>query len=205
MKIAICDYNVGNLSSVVNVCRNFGYEPNVTSDWKTMDQSDLLLLPGQGAYSTAMQSLDSTGAVDFIKDYVRSNRPFVGICVGFQLLFEGSEENGFTKGLSLFPGVFKRFESDTLKVPHMGWNTLSIEKTHHFYSFDQQYVYFVHSYYLDNTDSDLILSRSSYSQDFVSAISRPQLLATQFHPEKSGDVGLSLLDSFFDSVSYKLR
>lgn len=201
MKISICDYNVGNLSSVVNLCRHFGYEPIITSDWKVMDASDVLILPGQGAYATAMQSLESTGAVDFISDYVQSARPFLGICVGFQLLFEGSEENGFTKGLSLFPGVFKRFESDTLKVPHMGWNTLSIGSHSQMSTFDQEYVYFVHSYYLDNTDPDLVLSTTSYSQEFVSSISRPNLLATQFHPEKSGDIGLSLLRSYLDSIS----
>jgi imidazole glycerol phosphate synthase glutamine amidotransferase subunit len=190
----------GNLSSVVNVCRLFGFEPIITSKWQDMDSSDLIILPGQGAYQTAMDSLKATGAVEFIKEYVRSNRPFLGICVGFQLLFEGSYENGFSEGLGLFSGVFKEFQSETLKVPHMGWNTLEIRNEGLYDQFNNDYVYFVHSYFLDQTCDDLTLFSTDYSQTFVSSIARSNLLATQFHPEKSGDVGIKLLETFFNSV-----
>lgn len=201
MKISICDYNVGNLSSVVALCRHFGYEPQVTADLAVMDASDLVILPGQGAYATAMNGLKEAGCVDFIKGYVQERRPFLGICVGYQLLFDGSEEDGFTEGLGLFPGVFKTFVPGELKVPHMGWNQLVMAEHQDFYrEFDQQYVYFVHSYYVDQTDPEILCSTSNYGVEFVSSIARENLFAAQFHPEKSGDVGVALLEKFVKSV-----
>ncbi len=201
MKISICDYNVGNMSSVASLCRHFGYEPQITNDLSVMDQSDLLILPGQGAYATAMDGLKQAGCVDFIKGYVKEARPFLGICVGYQLLFEGSQEDGFTEGLGLFPGVFKKFEPGDLKVPHMGWNMLNVADHQIQYKrFDKDYVYFVHSYYLDQTDSDLICTTSEYGVPFVSSIASESLFAAQFHPEKSGDVGVAMLDTFISSV-----
>lgn len=199
MNVVICDYGVGNITSVINMFRHFSYEPVVSSDLKVIDSADLLVLPGQGAFSSAMTGLIESGLVDTVKSYIADSRPFLGICVGFQVLFEGSSENGFTEGLGVFPGTFKSFVPGELKVPHMGWNSLAIKQDVFDLPVDvDPYAYFVHSYYLESTDDDLVFSETEYGVPFVSSIARPNLFATQFHPEKSGDFGLSLIRQFLN-------
>ena len=175
--INICDYGVGNVTSVVNMFKHFGFDANVTSDIKRLESSDLLVLPGQGAFASAMSSLKESGLDTFVSTYIKDNRPFLGICVGFQLLFEGSDEFGFTKGLGLLPGIFKKFSSSQLKVPHMGWNRLLVSPNHQalFPDHVSPYVYFVHSYFIENTNHDFVSSKTEYGSTFISSVHKNNL------------------------------
>jgi len=200
--IAIIDYGVGNLGSVEKAFQYIGYKAEVTSDKNTVLGADAIVLPGVGAYADAMRNLEKVGMIDVVKRAVAEDRPFLGICLGLQLLFDHSEE-GDVKGLGLFKGKVKQFPLDmNLKVPHMGWNSLKTDKDCRlFYGLDETpYVYFVHSYYLDAEDNDIVAARTEYGIEFRSAVNRGNVFATQFHPEKSGDVGLKLLRNWAELV-----
>lgn len=195
--IAIIDYGVGNLRSVEKAFHNIGKEAVVTSDKELVLKADAVVLPGVGAYSDAMDSLRDAGMADIVMKVIEEGKPFLGICLGLQLLFEYSEEGGSrVEGLGIFKGAVKQLPSDMgLKVPHMGWNALEIKKDCALFRNlpHRPYVYFVHSYYLDSRDKDIVAATARYGIEFDVAINSGNVYATQFHPEKSGQVGLNIL------------
>ena len=195
-KIVIIDYGVGNLRSVLNAMTYLGVNAQITADPEEIKKSDGLILPGQGAFHEGMQNLEKMGLVDHIKDHIQNNGLFIGICLGFQLLFEGSEESPGQTGLGVFKGQFRKFDDSDKKVPHMGWNELDIisDPEHRLPETTKKpSVYFAHSYYLPITDTDINMTTTEYKEQFVSTIQTKNLLATQYHPEKSGEFGLMLL------------
>lgn len=200
--IAIVDYGMGNLRSVAKALEYVGAEPTVTADPDAVAAADAVVLPGQGAFGAAMGRLDAAGMTQAVKDAISSGKPYLGICLGLQLLFETSEEAPDAKGFGLLRGSVDMFRTD-LKVPHMGWNQLAHRKpTPHFRSLDSEdYVYFVHSYYVAPTDPDVIAAETDYGVRFTSAIHADNMCAMQFHPEKSQRVGLGILETFAGMVA----
>ncbi|MSR89026.1 MAG: imidazole glycerol phosphate synthase subunit HisH [Candidatus Margulisbacteria bacterium] len=202
MKLTIADYGAGNIRSVQKAIEAIGYTVNISSSPKEIAETDLLILPGQGAFEDAMTNLKSCGIIPIIKDHIQAKKPYLGICLGLQILFETSEENGIHEGLGIFKGNVKKFQDPTLKIPHMGWNTLTIKKDPN-NVFDTLtspiHAYFVHSYYIDTPDKDIISTTTDYGISFTSSIQTPHLLATQFHPEKSSQVGLTVLANYLAS------
>ena len=195
--IAIIDYKAGNLFSVKNAFDKLGIDSIITSDIATIKTADKLLLPGVGAFENAMNNLKQMNLDSVIKEEILTGKPLIGICLGMQLLFNSSEEYGHHEGLNILDGKIVHFDNIELKIPHMGWNSLANCKgAKLFDGLDNQYVYFVHSYHLvtDNRDYKQIIT--NYGYDFCSAIEYKNIFATQFHPEKSGDVGLSILKRF---------
>ena len=199
--IAIIDYGMGNLRSVQKAFERLGVEATITSDKAKVDAAEKLVLPGVGAIADAMTELRRADLVDSIVSAVKADRPFLGICLGFQALFERSEENGGVDCLGLFKGTVRRFpESPEYVVPHMGWNRLDFkQKDVPIYRDlkETDYVYFVHSYYVDAEDSSIVATTTNYDNvDFCSSIAVGNVFGAQFHPEKSQDVGLSILKNF---------
>jgi len=197
--IAIIDYGVGNLRSVEKAFAYIGCEALVSSDPEFVSKAEGIVLPGVGAYSDAMDNLEKAGMVDVVKSVIVDNRPFLGICLGMQLLFDHSEEGGNVPGLGVFKGTIKQLPLNMdLKVPHMGWNSLKISKDCPLFKGlpDNPYVYFVHSYYLDSENKDIVKATTNYGIEFDVAVGSGNVFATQFHPEKSGEVGLTILKNF---------
>jgi len=197
--IAIVDYGMGNLRSVQKGLERVGFDALVTRDVGQIQAARGVVLPGVGAFSACMENLGKFGLIDSIREIVRQKKPFLGICLGFQLLFSESEEFGKQKGLDLFPGNVVGFRADeNLKVPHMGWNRIEKKKDSPFLEgiFSGDYVYFVHSFYVVPDDSSLIATRTDYGSSFVSSIVTERLFACQFHPEKSQELGLRILANF---------
>src|SRR5690349_10123662 len=197
--IAIIDYGMGNLRSVQKGFERAGYEAVVTRDRGQIGSARGVVLPGVGAFNACMENLGKLGLIEPIRDLVRSQKPFLGICLGFQLLFAESEEFGKQKGLDLFPGKVVGFRAnENFKVPHMGWNR--VEKKH-----DSPFlegissgdnVYFVHSFHVVPDDPSIVTTTSDYGEPFVSSIATDRLFACQFHPEKSQELGLRILANF---------
>lgn len=197
--IAIIDYGAGNLQSVKKAFDFIGAESVITNDPKVILSADKILLPGVGSFGDAMDSMQKNGLVETVKECALSGKPFLGICLGLQLLFEESEESPDVKGLGIFKGKIKKFSSDMgLKIPHIGWNSLEIKQKDTLFKGipENSYVYFVHSYYLHAEDKEDIATVTNYGIDFHSAVGKNNIFATQFHPEKSGDVGLQILRNF---------
>lgn len=202
--ITIIDYGMGNLRSVQKGFEKVGFSAEVTADPRRVEQAEKLVLPGVGAFKDCMDNLRQGGFIDAIQQHVESGRPFLGICLGLQLLFSESEEFGCHQGLGIIPGKVRRFADDmqaqheTLKVPHMGWNQISIERPSPLFRgiADQTSVYFVHSYYVVPDDEAVVATRTDYGERFCSSIWRDNVMATQFHPEKSQLVGLTILKNF---------
>ena len=198
--IAVIDYDAGNMASVVKALEYIGEKPVVTRDPKVILSADKCILPGVGAYADAMKKLRAYGLIEVIKEFVASGRPFFGICLGLQLLFDESEEGGeHVKGLSILPGKIKLIpEGEGLKIPHMGWNSLDIkEGTRLFKGIKNgSYVYFVHSYYLEAERESDVAATTDYGVHIHAAVESGNIFACQFHPEKSGDVGLAILKNF---------
>ena len=198
--IAIIDYGVGNLKSVEKAFEFIGSKAVVTSDGDVILKADGVVLPGVGAYADAMESLRKAGMVEVVEQVIAENKPFLGICLGMQLLFDYSEEGGDrVQGLGIFKGSIRQLPLDMgLKVPHMGWNRLAIQgEPMLFRNLTQSpYVYFVHSYYLTAEDRSLVTARTFYGIEFDVAVAKGKVFATQFHPEKSGEVGLEILRNF---------
>ncbi len=194
--IAIIDYGMGNLRSVAKALEAAGAaDVRITSDPKIISQADKIVLPGVGAFKEAMRELRRLGLIKAIKDNI-FKKPFLGICLGLQLLFSESEEGGKVKGLGIFPGIVRRFP-DKLKVPHMGWNQIKVKKGKILKNIPKNaYFYFCHSYYVVPKDKGLIAAATDYGKEFVSAIAKDNLFACQFHPEKSQASGLRLLKNF---------
>ena len=195
--IAVIDYGRGNLGSVENALGRLGTRVVVTQDPRVIEDARALVLPGDGAFHDAMSSLQSLGLLDPLKAALDEGRPFLGICLGYQLLFTESDEFGQGKGLDVIPGTVRRFPGG-LKVPHMGWN--SVEHRGDLRIFEGipsgAHFYFVHSYYPSPADPSLPVATCTYGLTFPAAVGRGPLFATQFHPEKSQRWGLKLLENF---------
>lgn len=197
--IAIIDYGMGNLRSVQKGFERVGCHAEVTRDVEKIASAEGVVLPGVGAFSACMENLNRFGLVEPIRAAVRDKTPFLGICLGFQLLFSESEEFGLQKGLDLFPGKVVGFQPENgLKIPHMGWNSVERKKESPFLDgiSDGDYVYFVHSYYVVPQDESLIATTTAYGTSFASSIATDHLFACQFHPEKSQELGLRILANF---------
>jgi glutamine amidotransferase len=202
--ITIIDYGMGNLRSVQKAFEQVGCDAVVTADPAVAAQADKLVLPGVGAFRDCMRNLTDGGFVASIKAHVAAGKPFLGICLGLQLLFTESEEFGCHQGLGIIPGKVVRFPdgareaSETLKVPHMGWTRISIRRPAPLFRGvpDGSFVYFVHSYYVVPDDPAVIATETGYGRPFCSSIWRDNVMATQFHPEKSQAVGLQMLKNF---------
>lgn len=198
--IAVVDYGVGNLRSVSKALERAGADVRVTSSPADVDAADAVVLPGVGAFAHCMDNLREAGLEKCVRGAAASGRPFLGICVGMQILFEESDEFGRVEGLGILPGRVRRFEpSDaSLKVPHMGWNQLRMRsRPPHLDGIeDGARVYFVHSYYVETPDPSIVATTTDYGVDFVSSAWRGNIYATQFHPEKSQATGLAILGNF---------
>lgn len=200
--IAIIDYGMGNLGSVEKALKHIGSSCVITSDASVIDSASGVILPGVGSFAPAMDELNNRGLIQPIKDCVASGKPFLGICLGMQLMLEGSEENGTERGnadgivagLGLIPGFVRRFPENGLKVPQMGWNKLT-DVTGRLLN-EGDYVYFVHSYYCDVADASDVAAKTEYGIKYCSSFERENVFGMQFHPEKSGEAGLNILSKF---------
>jgi imidazole glycerol-phosphate synthase subunit HisH len=200
--IAIIDYGMGNLHSVSKAIERLGASYEFIDRPEGLDQAAGVILPGVGAFGDAMRNLQEQGFVDAIRAYAATGRPLFGICLGMQLLFSESEEHGYHEGIGIFPGTVRRFSGD-YKIPHMGWNRLKfLQDSPLLAGVDQGYAYFVHSYFLqpESTDRSILLASADYFQEVPAIVGRGNVFATQFHPEKSGDVGMKLLSNFVNMV-----
>jgi glutamine amidotransferase len=195
--IAIVDYGRGNLGSVEKAFVRVGIPAVVTQDPAVVDEAEAVVLPGDGAFHDAMSNLQTLGLLAPLRACFESERPFLGICLGYQLLFTESEEFGQGKGLDVIPGAVRRFPSN-LKVPHMGWNQVEHRGTLEIFDGipSGANFYFVHSYYPETTDTSLQVASCTYGITFPAAVGRGRLFATQFHPEKSQRWGIRLLENF---------
>ena len=197
--ISILDYDAGNIASVQKAIKYLGADCAVTRDGNTIMHSEAVILPGVGAFGDACEKLSDYGFYDIIPEYIKSGKPFLGICLGLQLLFKESEESPNASGLDILPGkIVKIPDTDGLKVPHIGWNSISINKKSRLLAGipDNSYVYFVHSYYLKARDPAIVAATTEYGVTIHAACERENVFATQFHPEKSGEVGLKILKNF---------
>ena len=194
--IAIIDYDMGNLRSVQKAFEYLGKEAVITDRPDTIAAASHVVLLGVGAFEDAMARLRATGLDQALLEAARAGKPFLGICLGMQMMFEASEENGHFAGLGLFPGTITRFEDQGLKIPHMGWNTLRTRACPLFDAGEDPCVYFVHSYCMADVNDEWTAATCEYGQTFTAAICRGNVMATQFHPEKSGEAGLKMLRRF---------
>ena len=199
--IAVIDYGVGNLFSVEKAFAQYCDDVRVTSNKNEIQQADKLVLPGVGDFGACMKNFEASGLIDTVLRRMEAGVPLFGICVGLQILFDGSEESPDIKGLGYFKGMVKRINAPGLKVPHMGWNSVT------FTSPEQpifkgikpnSYFYFVHSYHAVPNDMALVTAFTEYGQQLTAAVGKDNVVATQFHPEKSGDVGLMVIKNFLD-------
>ncbi len=195
--ITIIDYGAGNLRSVVNALSRLGYKASVTTSPAEVLKSQAVILPGVGAAADTMANLRQQGLDEPIRQVIAEGKPFLGVCIGMQVLLSGTEEGGSHQCLGTIPGMVRKF-APGLKVPHMGWNQLKQKKAHPVFEgiADGAYFYFVHSYYVEPDDKGLVAGETEYGIPFCSVIAKDTLIATQFHPEKSGEVGLKVYDNF---------
>ena len=200
--IAIVDYGAGNLRSVELALARLGVHTRVTADPDMLALADGLILPGVGAFSDAMAALGRSGTIPAVLEAVGAGRPLLGICLGMQLLLDGSEEGPGVPGLGLIPGEVRRLPGCGLKIPHMGWNSLTPAKPSPLFKGlpEEPYGYFVHSYACKAADPADVLAVTDYGVPFHAAVQRGRILGFQFHPEKSGDVGQKLLANFVEMV-----
>ena len=199
--IAIIDYGAGNLRSVYNAISLLGYSPTVTANASDVLDADMVILPGVGAAADTMSSLGKLGLVDPIRQRILDGGPFFGVCMGLQLLLASSDERGGCDCLGIIPGRVKKLP-EGLKVPHMGWNQVRQKLEHPVFNGipDDSNFYFVHSYYVEPDDRSVVAGETDYGITFCSMIIRGNLVATQFHPEKSGEIGLKMYDNFIKWV-----
>ncbi len=199
--IAIIDYDAGNVKSVEKALQALNQDVVITNDKATLLAADKVILPGVGAFGDAMEKLQAYGLVEVIRELVEMKKPFLGICLGLQLMFEESEESPGVKGLGLLKGKIVRFPQSELKVPQIGWNSLEFPKESVLFNGIRsgEYVYFVHSYYL-KAEEDIVAATTEYGVTVHAAVEKGNIFACQFHPEKSSGVGLNILKNF---VEYK--
>ncbi|MGL4800396.1 MAG: imidazole glycerol phosphate synthase subunit HisH [Cellulosilyticaceae bacterium] len=196
MRIAIIDYGMGNLRNVEKAFRKLGYEAVITEEPEVIRTADKVVLPGVGAFCQAIETLRKTGLDQVIREVVEKGTPLLGICLGMQLLFEESYENGHHTGLGLIEGKVVRFDVP-LKIPHMGWNTLTLQKRPPLFEAveEEPYVYFVHSYHVE-TDPQWVSATTEYGKEVVVAVQKGHVYGMQYHPEKSSEAGLLMLKAF---------
>ncbi len=204
--VAVVDYGMGNLRSVVRALQAVGAAPAVTSDPEVIATAARVVFPGQGAFDQCMSRLDATGMGEALQEHWKAGRPYLGICLGLQVLFEESEEHGPVRGFGVIPGRVVRFaegmtdeDGARLKVPHMGWNTVRWERDHPIAPMDgeaEDWFYFVHSYYVTPTQPDDVLATAQHGGRFTAGTARGAMVGVQFHPEKSQAAGLDLLRRF---------
>ena len=197
--IGIIDYGAGNLKSVEKALLKLGAQPVITRDRETILAADHIILPGVGAFGDAMENLRKYDLDQVIYEAVEQKIPFLGICLGLQLLFSGSEESPGVAGLGILGGEILRIpETEGLKIPHMGWNSLHLEHNGRLFRGipENTYVYFVHSYYLKASDPEIVKASTYYSTQIHASVEKENVFACQFHPEKSSDMGLKILDNF---------
>lgn len=200
--IAILDYGVGNLFSVEKAFHSLRADAVVTSDPSVVMKADKLVLPGVGSFGDCMKNFEASGLKDALKERIEAGTPMLGICVGLQILFESSEESPGVPGLGILKGKVCKIRDTGLKIPHMGWNSLSIVDNQDNGLFKglsgQPYVYFVHSFHAVPDNSGIITSVTEYGEKLTASVAYKNIMAAQFHPEKSGDVGLQILKNFLD-------
>lgn len=204
--ITVIDYGMGNIRSVVKAIELYTHDVKVSSDPLSLNESDAVVLPGDGAFAMAMKNLHDMGWVDPLKEFIDSRGHFLGICLGYQLLFSGSEEFGESEGLNIVPGRVIKFRSDSLKIPHMGWNQVNFTGESDFIKGipDNSYFYFIHSYHPVLEDDSWEIGTADYGVKFPCVIGKENMMATQFHPEKSHMYGLKIIENFVSSVkTYK--
>ena len=199
-KIAIINYGAGNLRSVAKAFERIGYPGVVTTDPRVVATADAVVLPGVGAALDTMTNLHARGMVEAIHDTVAKDRPFFGVCIGLQVLFDASEEGG-AECLGVLPGRVRRLATG-LKIPHMGWNQVDVSREHPLFSGipNGSNFYFVHSYCAEPADPSVVLGRTEYGEKFCSAVARGNLVGTQFHPEKSGSLGPQVYVNFVERI-----
>ena len=198
MKIAIIDYGMGNLHSAAKALEKVGAQVTVTRDPELVRQADKVILPGVGAFGDCMKNLNERGLAPVIHEVIAAGKPFLGICVGLQMLFEGSEEDPGVAGLGIFKGMVRKIAAPGLKIPHMGWNNLEYRTSSSLFQGlpPAAYVYFVHSFHAVPTDESCITAVTNYGGQVTAAVGRGLVQAVQFHPEKSSAVGLKILANF---------
>ena len=199
--IAIIDYDAGNIKSVEKALHYLGEETTVTRDPQTLLNADKVILPGVGSFGQAMENLHTYGLVPVIHEIVEKKTPFLGICLGLQLLFERSDETPGVEGLGILKGEILRIpDQEGLKIPHMGWNSLKFQNNGRLFKDipEDSYVYFVHSYYLKAENEDIVTATTEYSTHIHASVEQGNVFACQFHPEKSSDIGIQILKNFVD-------
>ena len=197
--VAIIDYDAGNIKSVQKAIEYLGEDVIITRDPEVILNASRVILPGVGAFGDAMEKLHKYNLVDVIKEVVKKEIPFLGICLGLQLLFEKSDETPGVQGLGILKGEIKRRpDNGELKIPHIGWNSLSYPNKGRLYDgiSEESYVYFVHSYYLEAEDKNIVVATTEYGTTIHASVEQGNVFACQFHPEKSSSVGLKILDNF---------
>ncbi|MFN3739695.1 MAG: imidazole glycerol phosphate synthase subunit HisH [Thermodesulfovibrionales bacterium] len=203
--IAIVDYGMGNLRSVEKAFLKIGAKVNVTDKPSDLDNAEAIVLPGVGAFGDCMRNLQEKDLLEAVLSSIKKGKPYLGICLGLQILFEESEEFGLNRGLGIIPGRVRRFsfKNKGLKIPHMGWNSIKILKRAPIFKEipEESYFYFVHSYYVEPSDTSVISTITEYGHPFVSSIWKDNIIATQFHPEKSQALGLKVLKGFVEWVN----
>ena len=200
--ITVIDYGMGNLRSVVKAIEKYTDQVQISSDPDSIGRSKALIMPGDGAFGMAMEHLNAMKWTEPLKEFIAGDGYFFGICLGYQLLFSSSDEFGFHKGLDLIPGHVKKFNFPDLKVPHMGWNNVELIRESKFLEGigASSYFYFIHSYYPEIYDSSWTLGQVNYGEKFPCIIGKGNMIATQFHPEKSHKVGLRIIENFVRHV-----
>ncbi|UCD08559.1 MAG: imidazole glycerol phosphate synthase subunit HisH [Dehalococcoidales bacterium] len=201
--IAVIDYGAGNIRNVVNAINQLGYQIQLTNDPAEVLSADTVILPGVGAAGDTVSSLKKLNLIEPVRRIIAENRSFMGICIGLQVLFTNTEEDGGQDCLNAFPGMVKKLP-EGLKIPHMGWNQVKQKIDHPVFDGipDNSNFYFVHSYYVDPEDKSFIAGTTEYGVEFCSIIAKGNVIGTQFHPEKSGDVGLKIYDNFLRNAKH---
>jgi len=200
LKIHIIDYDAGNIESIRNALRKIGCEPVTTNNPKDLFKAKAIIFPGQGSFPAAMKKLNKNGIDKALIELINNKIPFIGICLGLQLMFTKSEE-GECKGLDLFKGTVPKIP-DSVKVPHIGWNNVSFNNNHPIFNGipDNSYFYFIHSYYVNPDNLDNIIAHTNYGLEFCSAYAYENYVGLQFHPERSGDYGLKIYQNFINKL-----
>ena len=200
MKIHIVDYDAGNIESIRNALKKIGCEPVTTNNPKDLFKAKAIIFPGQGSFPAAMKKLNKNGIDKTLIELINNKMPFIGICLGLQLMFTNSEE-GQCNGLNLFKGTVPKIP-DSVKVPHIGWNNVNFNKSHPIFNGipDNSYFYFIHSYYVKPDNLDNIIAETNYGVEFCSAYAYENYVGLQFHPERSGDYGLQIYQNFINKL-----
>ena len=194
--VAIIDYGAGNLHSVKNALDFLGVDSVITKDKDVILSADHVILPGVGSFGDAMECINNSGLYEVIKKAADGSRPFLGICLGLHLLFDESEESPGVKGLGILSGKVTKIPDCGLKIPHMGWNNIEVSKESRILPTESEFMYFVHSYYINPQNSDVVSSYTTYGDKLGVSIEQGNVFAVQFHPEKSGEAGLNILKKF---------